>query len=115
MGSAALAWPLVGRGSRAGGALKPFSLLLPQKGDDLEEGVTSEGMAWSMTSAPLPAPFAALAPGGRVHKGCTPPPRAPTARAPPGVWPGLGLLFWGLLGSVPSRPHADEESVRKSV
>uniref|UniRef100_A0A3Q2LSN5 Target of myb1 like 2 membrane trafficking protein n=1 Tax=Equus caballus TaxID=9796 RepID=A0A3Q2LSN5_HORSE len=85
------------------------------KGDDLEEGVTSEGMAWSMTSAPLPAPFAALAPGGRVHKGCTPPPRAPTARAPPGVWPGLGLLFWGLLGSVPSRPHADEESVRKSV
>lgn len=45
-------------GSAWTSALISFSLLLPQKGDDLEEGVTSEGMAWPVALQP---PFVASA------------------------------------------------------
>lgn len=35
-----------------------LALLLPQKGDDLEEGVTSEGTAWPATWQLTPGPGA---------------------------------------------------------
>lgn len=72
-----------------------FSLLLPQKGDDLEEGVTSEGMAWPMALQHNLTPFiCCFRPGllGCIGAG------TPTTLEPPLLEhllvPSLSQAFW---------------------